>query len=72
MAGKSFRSCPSCRGQGKITVQVTCPQCAGEGSIFQPVVDAAREVLEAYGKYGEGVGRQALADALAKLKGIVG
>jgi DnaJ-class molecular chaperone len=28
-----FRSCPSCRGQAKLTINVTCPECQGEGSI---------------------------------------
>lgn len=28
-----FRSCPSCRGQQKLTVTITCPECQGEGSI---------------------------------------
>ena len=28
-----FRSCPSCRGQAKLTVTVPCPECQGKGSI---------------------------------------
>ena len=28
-----FKSCPECRGQGKLTIQVKCPGCDGEGSI---------------------------------------
>jgi DnaJ-class molecular chaperone len=28
-----FRSCPSCRGQAKLTITVACPECQGEGTI---------------------------------------
>lgn len=28
-----FRSCPSCRGRGKLEIVTTCPECQGSGDI---------------------------------------
>ena len=46
-----FRSCPACRGLGK--VQIPCAACSGKGSAAD-VAAATRAVLKAWERYTDG------------------
>ena len=64
-----FEQCVTCRGSGKMQVQVTCPKCDGNGSITFPLASASLAVLAAYQEFLErDDGLDILRDALTDLR----
>lgn len=45
----AFRSCPDCRGTGK--VELECQFCRGKGSIDDPLTEAEKAVIKVAARY---------------------